>query len=69
MIKRPLPRGDFEVVTGERYVTSDDPFKYETHIYLEKGEEMHGGIGRTPSEALMNAVTHWLSSERRRLSE
>lgn len=63
MIKTPLNKGELEIVVGERYTVEGDDYKFEAHIYLKRGSEMHGGIGLTPEEALYEAVTHWRLTE------
>lgn len=69
MIKRPIDKGQIEIVIGERYTVKGDSFKYETHIYLQRGNEMHGGIGKTPEESIYNAVAHWRSDVDRKQKE
>lgn len=63
MIKRPLDKGAVEIVIGHRYTVDGDNNKFEAHIYLKRGNEMHGGIGKTPEEALFEAVSHWRRTE------
>lgn len=63
MIKSFLDKGELEIVVGNRYVVEGDNNKFEAHIYLKRGNEMHGGIGKTPEEALFNAVSHWRRTE------
>jgi hypothetical protein len=63
MIKAPLPKGQLEIVVGERHVVEGDPYTFEAHVYLKRGEEMHGGVGKTAAEALSNAVMHWQRHE------
>lgn len=63
MIKNFLDKGELEIVVGNRYVVKGDDKKFEAHIYLKRGNEMHGGIGKTPEEALFEAVSHWRLTE------
>lgn len=62
MIKILLEKGQVEIVLGERFLVKGDPIRFEAHIYLDRGKDMHGGVGETPQEALFNAVSHWRSS-------
>jgi len=63
MIKSFLDKGVLEIVVGNRYVVDGDDNRFEAHIYLKRGNEMHGGIGKTPQDALFEAVSHWRRSE------
>lgn len=63
MIKSFLDKGELEIVVGNRYVVEGDDNKFEAHIYLKRGNEMHGGIGKTAQDALFEALLHWRRDE------
>jgi len=45
-----------------KHRTEDDENKWQADIFW--GNEDHHGIGKTPSEALVRAATHWASRSR-----